>query len=990
MQKFFEKYISSISSKFPYEETSEMGYRADFEDLLKEIFSSINNTHIFHDARSQQGNKPDFVVLKDKIPLLYLEVKNIGTSLDKIEKSEQMSRYYGYANLVLTDYTEFRFYRNGVRYEEPIKIANYDLRNRTISPIQDNFGYLTKTLVDFTQSYKEPIRSATHLAKIMGGKGQRIRNNIRQFLSIDSEKNKGLMLIYESFKKQLVHDLTKYAFADMYAQTLVYGLFTARFFDISPTTFSREEARDLIPKSNPLLRSFFYHITGSDFDDRLEYIVNELCEVFSHSDVKELMEEYTRENLRGEIKSGQDSIIHFYEDFLKEYDFELRKKMGAYYTPLPVVQFIIKSVDYLLKKEFEIINGFADTTKNSMGIHRVQVLDPAVGTGTFISKIIRQIYESLGKGQDGRWPAYVQNDLLPRINGFELMMTPYTIAHLRLSIAFEQTGFKYFNAKRLGIYLTNTLEESSPQQSLFSGPGFSNSIAEEAREAAEIKDKKPIMVVIGNPPYSVSSSNKSDWIENLMKAYKENLNEQNIQPLSDDYIKFIRFSEHFIDKNGIGIVALITNNSFIDGIIHRNMRKHLLETFDQIYILNLHGNSKIQEEIPTGEKDENVFDIQQGVSINIFVRKSGDKKRLGEVFHADIYGKREKKFKTLNATNLQKINWEKLNYTDPYYFFVPKDFRSNDKYLEGFSVTELFNEKTVGIVTSGDAIFLAKDDEALMKQVKLKFGELQYDKDLIRDYLYRPFEILRIYYDPKLLGRARENVFKHFKRDNIGLIISKQFGGHKQFIVFVTKSINDKSSQPFAPYYNHPLYVYSGDGTRLSNLNKEIVDEIEKNVGEFSPEDIFDYIYAVLHAPRYREKYKEFLKINFPRVPYPKDKNTFNKLVKFGTELRQLHLLESPKVNDFITTYPADGSNVVEKVIYEDDKVFINKDQYFGKVPESVWNFYIGGYQPAQKWLKDRKNRILTNEDIEHYQKMIVALSETEKIMKKIDEEIKL
>ena len=313
IQNIFENYIQSITSKFLHEETSEMGYRTDFEILIKGIFESINVRRIDHDARAVQGNKPDFVVLKHDIPILYIEAKNIGVSLDKIEKSEQMARYYGYANLVLTDYVEFRFYRNGLRYEDPIKIANYNIKNRTITSIPESYEHVAKTLVDFTQSHKEPIRSGKHLSKIMGGKAQRIRDNVKKFLSNESEKNAEIMRVYETIKKLLVHDLTRESFADMYAQTLVYGLFVARYHDDTPASFSRQEARDLIPKSNPLLRHFFDHIVGPNFDKRLEYIVNELCEVFSHADVTELMREYFKIDLFGKIKYITVNIV---TDFL--------------------------------------------------------------------------------------------------------------------------------------------------------------------------------------------------------------------------------------------------------------------------------------------------------------------------------------------------------------------------------------------------------------------------------------------------------------------------------------------------------------------------------------------------------------------------------------------------------------------------------------------------------------------------------------------------
>src|SRR3989344_3058945 len=445
----FTTYTQSVSSKFSHKETSEMGYRADFENLLKGIFEAINVQPIGHDDKAKQGNKPDFVIKKNGAPILYIETKDIGISLDKIEKSEQMARYFGYSNLILTDYLEFRFYRNGYGYGEPIKIADYDLKERTVKARSENYDLLAKTLIDFAQSHKEPIKSGAHLAKIMGGKAQRIRDNIQQFLGGTSEQNKELFRVYE--------------------------------------------------------------------------------------------------------------------DFRKEYEPALRKKMGAYYTPLPVVNFIVRSVDHILKKDFGLAQGLAYTAKLPDGKHKVQILDPAVGTGTFISATIRIIYEYLLKQkQEGRWPAYVHNDLLPRLHGFELMMAPYTIAHLKLSLAFKQTGFWKFH-RRLGIYLTNSLEQTELTEDLFFF-GLAESIAEEAKEATVVKNATPIMVILGNPPYSVSSSNKGEWIQNLIKVYKTGLGEKKIN-LDDDHIKFLRFAEHFIEKNQTGVVAMITNNSFIDGTV---------------------------------------------------------------------------------------------------------------------------------------------------------------------------------------------------------------------------------------------------------------------------------------------------------------------------------------------------------------------------------------------------------------------------------------
>ncbi len=960
IKELFSNYLHVITPKFSYEETSEMGYRADFEILLKGIFESINVKRIDHDARAKDGSKPDFIVLNQDVPILYIEAKTIGVDLDKVEKSEQMKRYFGYANLVLTDYVEFRFYRNGVRYGEAIKIAETDIKGRTLKPLTENAELLAKTLIDFTQSHKEPIRSGGHLAKIMGGKAQRIRDNLKRFFQRENEQNGEIVRVYETLKQMLVHDLSLEDFADMYAQTLVYGLFVARYYDETPETFSRQEARDLVPASNPFLQHFFDHIAGANFDKRLSYIVDELCTVFAHSDTKKLIEEYM---------GDADPVIHFYEDFLKEYDAELRKKMGAYYTPLPVVRFIIRAVDQILEKDFNLPNGLADTSKLPSGQHRVQILDPAVGTGTFISATIASIYARLkNQGQEGRWPAYVHNDLLPRLHGFELMMAPYTIAHLKLSLAFKQTGFWKFH-KRLGIYLTNSLEQSDNQTDILSF-GLANSIAEEAKAADRIKTEAPVMVVVGNPPYSVSSSNKGKWILDLIKDYKKDLNERNIQPLSDDYIKFIRYAEHFIEKNGSGIVAMITNNSFLDGIIHRQMRKHLLETFDDIYVLNLHGNSNKKEKALDGSKDENVFDIKQGVTISIFVRKAGLKESLGRVKYAELYGEKTSKFKELNGSHLEEMKWSELDPCAPNYFFVSKDFSMIEEYEYGFKLDSLFPINTSGIKTH--------NDEKL-----ISFDQFQEDNYPI---LYRPFDLRWIEYNLKKVVRPRYSVMKHMLQNNMCMSSSKnvEYGPYRHF--FVSKILMQLHTVCLKETdYIFPLYLYAEDGTRTPNFNPEIVAKIEAITGAVEPEDIFDYIYAVLHSPSYREKYKEFLKIDFPRVPYPKDLAHFKELVELGRELRGLHLLESPKVSQFITTYPVAGEDTVEQIAYKDGNVFINKEQYFGKVPEVAWNFYIGGYQPAQKWLKDRKGRTLTNLDIEHYQKIIVSLVETDRIMKEID-----
>lgn len=1007
--RIVEEYFLQLSEKYRTGQAREHAYRPVFESLIHNLDNSLR---ILNDpSRSEHGN-PDFVFLRKDITVGYTETKDIGVDLDKIQNSDQMKRYLGYSNLILTDYLEFRFFKNGASYGEIIRIGK--VADRRLEANTKAFSLLVDELSNFLSGEPEPIKSGKRLAEIMGGKARRICDNIRHFLSVEAGRKTELMRVYETIKKQLVHDLTPEAFADMYAQTLVYGLFVARFYDESPKTFSRQEARELIPATNPLLRHFFDHIVGADFDKRLEYIVTELCAVFTLADVQTLMHEYFSKN--GAVE-GQDPVVHFYEDFLKEYDAELRKKLGAFYTPLPVVRFIVRAVDHILEKDFGLAAGLADTAKAGE-YHRVQILDPATGTGTFLTETVKAIYSRF-INQKGRWPTYVHHDLLPRLHGFELMMAPYTIAHLKLGMVFAETGFKYFN-RRLEVYLTNSLEQSAVQGDMLSAFGFAQSIADEAKEATVIKTKTPIMVVIGNPPYSGESSNKHYNGNDVYKVEPDGgkLRERNSKWLNDDYVKFIRLAESFIEKNNEGIVAMITAHGYLDNPTFRGMRWHLMKTFDEICVLDLHGNANKKEKAPDGGDDQNIFDIKTGVSIFIGIKRTKKPdERPALVFRTDFYGSRQAKFNQLESSNLESIQWKTISPVTPNYEWVARDIKTRSQYDQGFQVIGLFPVSSIGIVTSRDEFIIDRDEEILTKRVqdfimsdstqiaRNKFGlrdtskwkaedarKHAFEKNNILPISYRPFDNRYIYYHNDFIERPRLEVMKNFlRKDNLGLLIKRQSKQDFSY-VFVTNNLAESCIFESA-YANNtvcPLYIYSEDGSKRPNLKKEIVDEIEKIGVKASPEGVFDYIYAFLYSPSYREKYKEFLKIDFPRVPYPNSKDQFTTLVVLGNELRDLHLLKSPKVNKFITSYPKEGSNIVDKVEYKDVNVYINKEQYFGKVTAVAWNFWIGGYQPAQKWLKDRKGLVLTNEDIEHYQKIIVALVETDRIMKEIDNVISI
>jgi predicted helicase len=1033
-----QKYIDNLNKRFQTGISREHAYRGDLQLLLETILKDVQ---VINEPARITCGAPDYILMKKDIPVGYIEAKDIAVDLNSKSQKEQFDRYKAsLTNLIFTDYMDFHFYRDG-QFVNSIRIA--EIVNGSIVGRSDQFDHFEQLIKDFAQMISQTIKSPTKLAGMMAGKARLLANIIEQAVSSDekNEANSQLKDQYKAFQNVLLHDITHKAFADMYAQTIAYGMFAARYHDPTIPTFSREEAATLIPHSNPFLRKLFQSIAGYDLDSRIAWIVDDLVQIFLASDVAQIMKNF------GKNTKQDDPIIHFYETFLAAYDPLLRKSRGVWYTPEPVVNFIVRAVDDILKTEFNLPQGLADTSKTKIKVdyqgkkveqevHRVQVLDPATGTGTFLAQVIKHIHQKF-KNQAGIWPKYVENDLIPRLNGFELLMTSYAMAHLKMDILLTETGFTNPNNKRFKIFLTNSLEEAHENQFNL----FSQWLSQEANEANAIKKDTPVMCVIGNPPYSVSSNNKSPWIENLVADYKKNLNERNIQPLSDDYIKFIRFGQHFIEKNGEGILAYISNNSFIDGIIHRQMRKNLLETFDKIFILDLHGNSKKQEVCKDGSPDQNVFDIMQGVSINIFVKsQKKNKNELGKVFHFDLQGKRNDKYSFLNDNNLNSISWDNILFKAPEFLFSKMDFELKTKYDFGFSLDKLFPLNNVGFTAARDNSLIhfekGKVEELLTDltsmeleniRIKHQFGPDSRDWTLqgaINDIKakternisivdYRPFDFRYSHLSNQTKGffsYPRWEIMRNFyKKENIGLIATRLNRQKSTGYFWISKSIIERhildTAGDSTSYF--PLYIYpefNGQQTidqtivRVPNLKMEFVSKISKsleltftnekedNSKSFAPLDLLDYIYAVLHSPSYREKYKEFLKIDFPRVPYATDADKFWKLVVLGKELREIHLLESPKVEEFLTGYPEEGDNIVGKPTYKDGSVYINETQYFSNVKEVAWNFYIGGYQPAQKWLKDRKGRELSFDDILHYQKIIVALTETDRIMKEIDE----
>jgi predicted helicase len=1027
-----QTYIEEVLRQLATRNATEHSYRPGIKDLLNALDESIE---AINEPKQSEHGAPDFVIIAKKnkdLKLGYGEAKTPGDNLDKIEKSEQMDRYKGYANLFLTDCFDWRFFRNGERIFQ-IKIGELNKDKTEISKLYtENYSVLAEELANFLSQTPENIRSGKRLAEIMGGKARRIRDNIL----LRNKQNPDIEGIYELMKRSLVHDLDQKQFADMYAQTLVYGLFVARYSDISPAGFTRQEARDLVPRSNPFLRKFFDHIAGADFDTRLGYIVDELCDVFQASNVAEIVHKHLR--IQDESFDAKDPIIHFYEDFLEEYDSELRKRMGAYYTPVPIVRYIVRQIDSVLKEEFGIAKGLASTetitrtvdtqpwrkmgerkdrTTKEVILPRVQILDPAVGTATFLNETIKFIYESF-KGQEGQWPSYVNDNLLERIHGFELMMAPYTIAHLKLGMTLKELGVNDLT-KRLGVYLTNTLEAGDDVRvDIFSALGLAGAVSEESRLAAIVKNESPVMVVVGNPPYSGVSSNETEYANSIIKKYKvepggmSKLDERK-HWLNDDYVKFIAFAENMVAKNdGGGVVSMITNNGYLDNPTFRGMRWELRKTFDKIYVLDLHGNIRKHETCPDGSVDENVFDtIQQGVGIILAVKTAAYSTELAKVYHAELYGKRRDKYASLGSLP----EFVEIDPQDPNHYFVPKNTNGEDEFKKGIRLDELFIKNTTGVVTGIDRLsifkspgelkaatdrilesadpyaeFGIKDSRRASKEERVKELREAAEGDAT-PITYRPFDINYMYYTTlpeRWINSPRFDMMANFiGHNNLGLISIRQPVAANPIYfdaAFVVDGVVDLNFVRRGSAQVFPLYLYHHDGTHDPNFKRDKLKKLVANLSsEPSPENVFDYIYAILHSPSYREKYKEFLKSDFSRVPIPTQAE-FDSLVPLGRELRELHLMKSSVVDEGKTIFPEVGSNIVEKPSYADNKVWINNVQYFGDVPELVWSFYIGGYQPAQKWLADRKGRVLTHEDINHYQRIIKILFETDRIMKRI------
>ncbi len=904
----------------------------------------------------------------------------------------------------------------------------------------------------FTLQHREVITTSKELSIRLAELAHAIRERIKNVLTIETEEGH-ITKLFEAFQKALVHDLDADGFADMYAQTIAYGLLSARITDPNKKTVDDFAGH---MRTNPLLRNLMETFlwtggkndktsrVGIDFD---ELGVAEVMELLDNANMEAVIRDFGDHNPR------EDPVIHFYEHFLAAYDKEQKVSRGVFYTPRPVVSYIVRSVNELLRTEFGLADGLADvstwgemakrnkdlTIPEGVSLDQVfvQILDPATGTGTFLVEVIDVIYNTLVKKWQAQghrnsdvkalWNEYVPRHLLPRLHGYELLMAPYAIAHLKISLKLYETGYRFGSEERAQIYLTNALEPAHD----FSGVmGFAiPALAHEAQAVNQIKGKQQrFTVIIGNPPYSGHSANKGRWIRNLLRGSVgdgrvENyfevdgspLRERQLKWLNDDYVKFLRLAHYQIERTGRGVVSFITNHSYLDNPTFRGMRESLTTTFPLMFLLDLHGNSKKKERTPDGGKDENVFDIQQGVAISLLVKPTETRKhRCG---HIDLWGSRERtdidgKYSWLVGNDVSSVTWNPLSPKAPLRLFVPRDEALHEEYEIGWSLTNIFPVNSVGIVTARDNLAIqltARDMEQIVAdfaareteeartfydlgkdvqgwKVRLAQEDVQSGNGRICPVLYRPFDRRFTYYTGKTRGfisRPCTKVMRHvLAGDNLGLISVRQvaegFFNHvcaARSIVEFRTTLSNKGGSYFFPLYTYPLETLATVSTvREPNLDREFVEAIGSAIHldftsdglgnldtDFGSEDVFNYIYAVLHSPEYRHRYADFLKSDFPRIPLPDNSALFADLGRTGKHLVSLHLMEVEGTDAHVIFPNTAGSNQVEKVRYTLPKsdlpgrVSINDQQYFEGLEPEVWAFTMGGYRPAEKWLKDRK-----------------------------------
>ena len=1025
----FSRYLKNLTAVARQGDAREESFYPVLADMLKEIADATGRTqvHVTTLPRPTEGGNPDFRLWNGTDRIIgYIEAKNpTEERLDSIENTEQLKRYRAtFPNLILTNFLEFRLYRNGERVETVLSGRPIVLNKLGTTPPLENQDDLYSLLNRFLDFALPQTFTAESLAVELAKRTRLLRDVIDD--QFRKEQDSRLAGFFEAFQTYLIGSLTPEDFADLFAQTITYGLFAAR--TRSGDDFNRRVAFDNIPHTIGVLRDLFRFISLDDLPTPLAWCVDDIAEVLAVADAPGILGHYYREG------KGRDPIVHFYETFLSEYDPDERERRGVYYTPESVVGYIVRSLHSLLKTEFEKHDGLASDG--------VTLLDPAAGTMTFVAQAAQQAVNEfeIKYGSGGR-SDFIRFHILKNFYALELMMAPYAVGHLKMSFFLEELGHRLDDDERVSFYLTNTLDTEELEQSRL--PGLS-ALAEESRLAGVIKKQTPILLILGNPPYSGHSSNRGDWIRGLIDDYKQvdgkPLGEKNPKWLQDDYVKFIRFAQWKIEQAGRGTVGMITNHSYLDNPTFRGMRQSLMHTFDDIYILDLHGNSLKKETCPDGSPDKNVFDIRQGVSIAFFIKRGAKKKRDAIIHHAECYGTRESKYDYLDAHDAGSTKWQKITPNPPFYMFIPRDEAREAEYRQFISIPEVFPINSVGIVTARDRLTIRWSEQEAWDTVRAFSGmdpelarqayELGKDardwkvtlaqQDLLSSsptrenvvpILYRPFDVRHTYYTGRSRGficRPRPEVMQHMLAgENLVLNTCRQIVSETWQHCLVTDGITESccvSNKTREIGYAHPLYLYPAPDPndlfaqlepteRQPNLNPNLITALESVHGsEPSPEEIFHYIYAILHAPTYREKYAEFLRSDFPRVPFTADKSLFTKIASLGKRLSDLHFLTSSELDPPVCRFEGEGDAMVARTktqgfYYAPDecRMYINKTHYFGPVSPEIYEYRIGGYQVCDKWLKDRKERRLDLHDIRTYCRMVTAIGITLEIQQELD-----
>ncbi|ELH5648238.1 DNA methyltransferase [Campylobacter jejuni] len=1044
MLKAYLENIKDISTN-----DKEHTHRTALQNLLQAIKDNQDKQNKISIKQEPNNDKegrgaPDFLITKDFLTLGYIENKRVNANLDNIITSDQILKYTKLSpNIILTDYLRFILLslndKNEIIICKEVKICSLDeiksvIKNQSL--LDTKTQELNELFSIFFSKIPNPINSALDFANHLS-----LRTRILKDELLLSSKNETLLSLFNTFKETLYKELSYEEFCDSFAQTLTYSLFLAKLNNDTAKEIDLNNAKKFIPKSFPLIRSMSGFLDDSFENlENIKWLLEEIINIINHIDITSIIKEL---NKTGEkdlfnrptiLSTHKDPYLHFYETFLASYDPKLREVRGVYYTPAPVVIFIINAIDEALKQDFNHKKGLSEALDKN-----ITLLDFATGTGTFLLEAFRKALEPISKNSVN----YNPKVLIDKFCGFEILIAPYTIAHLKISQSFKEEFNSPLNDdESLKIALTNTLysksisKEQNDQNTLFT----LIDLTKEFKKAQKIKEEQ-ILIITGNPPYSGASSNKGLYEDEIKISYglepsKANLNneqkkwissyfkekskqntstfkaiyekhklenEKNSKVMLDDYVKFIRFAQSKIDSQESGIFAFISNNSFLDNPTFRGMRYSLMQSFDKIYILNLHGDTRKKEKAPDGSKDDNVFDIMQGVSINIFIKQNSKAKNTNIYYH-DLYGKRKDKYEFLYENDLNSIKWTLVKNNEPFYLFLPQNNDLLEEYNKGISVKDIFMLSSVGIASSKDAILISTNNKKLEQQVYNFYNE--FDKKYIKEIAYKPFDTQKIYYDIKKVERPRIDIMEHFLGyENIGLIYDRGTNLKEISNLFISSKVIDKHLVG-ANSYVSPLYLYPTTRSKKflkkenPNFNEEnftskienfkesfrtFIDELYKE--KFSPEDILGYIYAVLFHKIYREKYLDFLKIDFPKIPFTKDKNTFKNLSKLGLKLVNLHLLKNDEldfnIGEALFKDIKNKNFKIQKIKYNKDvkELFINESLYFNKVSPEIYEFKIGGYAVLDKYLKSHKEEDI---DHKHFTLIIQTLDETLKIQDEI------